>query len=225
MFLGFGNRKEEKSNLISKREFDEIFGYQLCIDDFGSFYKGNIERGFFTSIQVDNMLAIVNQKGYLDERTGNYLNSIFNNNSDIYIKTVHSSDVDSIMKEGVRCLGSSTSGSGFSPRSVSQVKLENTITWIDGMFDLVHTLKNANGISQGLNPIDGTIVLSIPNGVGINEVLYFNESSGCYCIKPEYIDCFIGVNERGIVSEPKFNDNFYLNSMNENEGLSKPYHR
>lgn len=84
------------------------------------------------------MLNIVNQKGYLSERTRAYLSSIFRNN-DIYIKTVYSSNVNSIMNEGIRCLGSSTSGRSANLSSTYSIQLNDIITKIDGMYELVHT--------------------------------------------------------------------------------------
>ena len=35
-----------------------------------------------------------------------------------YIKSVHSKDIDSIMEEGIRCLGNSSSVSTFNPESI-----------------------------------------------------------------------------------------------------------
>ena len=153
------------------------------------------------------MLDIVNKRGYISNDAGNYYASLFEEpNYDIYVKTVHSFDVDSIMQEGVRCLGTSTSGYGFAPTEISQIELENTVTKVTGIYDLVHTLKNAIGISQGGNPINGTIIVRIPKGMNISDVVYFNGISNFFCIKPRFIACFSKVDENGVVSEPRFYD-------------------
>lgn len=219
----FKKRKEKLAFLNHERTISKEHGFELNITDFGPWYKERIESDFFNAVQINDMLSSINQKGYLDEKIGSYLSSIFNSGNNIYVKTVYSSDVDSIMEEGIRCLGTSTSGFGLSPKKVSDVNLKNTITMVDGMFDLVVTLKNAYGISQGMNPINGTIILSIPKEISINEILYFSDRSNCYCIKPKYIDCFIEVDENKVVSAPIFNDDFYLSSQNENIRSPKPH--
>lgn len=202
---------------------DPVHGFQINQDSFGGFFKSKIESGFFSSQQIETMLNRVNSKGYVSESTGKYFSELFSSEDyDIYVKTIHSNDLTSIIQEGVRCLGTSTSGYGVAPTSVSGVNLDNTVTKVDGVYDLFTTLKGANGISQGMNPIDGTLILKVPKGTDKKDILYFSESSGTYCIKPEYIDCFSAVDENGVVSEPVFNDKVVKNlSINDDRSLEQ----
>lgn len=198
---------QENANNKVKHVVDSVHGMQLTKDDFAGFYKARIESGFFTEQQVNNMLKIVNSKGYISSEAGEYYSNLCENSEyDVYIKTIHSSDLTSIMQEGVRCLGTSTSGYGFAPSDISDISLENTVTTVDGTYDLISTLKNANGISQGGNPINGTLVLKIPKGSSLADIIYFNEATNTYNIKPEFIDSFSAVDQNGVVSEPVFNN-------------------
>ena len=205
------NNGQNAENLFDTKTYsvDPTYGFQLDNSSFGEFFKAKIESGFFTSEQVKLMLERVNSKGFISENSGKYYTQLFEEGEyDIYVKTVHSSDISSIMSEGIRCLGSSTSGYGGAPTSVSDINLGNTVTKVDGTYDLFSTLKSANGISQGMNPIDGTIVVKVPKGIDVNDIFYFNESTNTYNIKPEYVDSFSAVDSNGVVSDPLFNDMF-----------------
>ena len=49
------------------------------------------------------------------------LKSIIDNQEcDAYTKSGHSKDIDSIMQEGIRCLGNSSSVSTFNPQSIKK---------------------------------------------------------------------------------------------------------
>lgn len=190
-----------------ERVIDENYGFQVNKNDMGEFYRTKLESGYFTENQIQNMLDIVNKRGYISNDAGNYYASLFEEpNYDIYVKTVYSSDVDSIMQEGLRCLGSFTSGCGLPPKTISEINMENVVTQVSSLHDLIVTLKSAIGFSQGLNPINGTIIVKIPKGMKISEIVYFNEVSGFFCIKPRFIACFSKVDENGVVSEPRFYD-------------------
>ena len=192
---------------VKEHNVDSTHGLQVDINDMGQFYQSRLESGFFTQQQIDNILSTVNNKGYISSEAGRYYSSLFEDDGyDIYIKAVNSSDVKSIMDEGIRCLGTSTSGIGSNPTDISQIKLANTVTKVDGLYDLVGTLKSSFGISQGMNPIDGTMIIKVPKNSSIDSIVYFNHDTNTYNILPEYVDSFNAVNQDGIVSEPIFNE-------------------
>ncbi|MBQ2872654.1 MAG: hypothetical protein IJE89_01480 [Bacilli bacterium] len=226
-FFGRKNTTVSDSEFNSKNHtIDPVHGLQVDISDMGSFYESKLKSGFFTQQQIDTILSNTNNKGYISPEAGNYYSSLFEDGEyDIYVKTVNSSDVSSIMSEGVRCLGTTTSGYGSTPTDISQVKLINTVNKVDGLYDLVNVLKSSFGISQGMNPIDGTLIIRVPKGVSIESIVYFNQDTNTYNINPEYVDSFSAVDENGIVSEPIFNEvgvEVLENSfVNETEKLSE----
>lgn len=204
-----GNMKFNNANIDSetiKNVIDPEHGFKLNIDDMGDFYKANIKNGFFSSEQIENMLKQVNEKGYIDEITGQKLKNLFNGNSDIYIKTVNSADVDSIMDEGIRCLGNSTSGGNAAPNIIENIDLGDTMTKVTGggLYELLLRLKNSNGLSQGNNPIDGAMIIEIPKGSSLEDVLKFNPELGIYNLDPKYNLGFIGCDKNGTLDGSKF---------------------
>ena len=204
-----GNIKLNDANINAdaiKNAIDPEHGFQLNIDDMGDFYKANIKNGFFSSEQIENMLKQVNEKGYIDEITGQKLKELFNGNSDIYIKTVNSADVDSIMDEGIRCLGNSTSGGNAAPNIIENIDLGDTMTKVTGggLYELLLRLKNSNGLSQGNNPIDGAMIIEIPKGSSLEDVLKYNPELGIYNLDPKYNLGFIGCDQNGILDGSKF---------------------
>lgn len=204
-----GNIKLNDANINAdtiKNVIDSEHGFQLNVDDMGDFYKANIKNGFFTNEQVENMLKQVNSKGYIDEITGQKLKNLFTGDSDIYIKTVNSADVDSIMDEGIRCLGNSTSGGNAAPNIIENIDLDDTMTKVTngGLYELLIRLKNSNGLSQGSNLIDGAMIIEIPKGSSLEEILKFNPELGIYNIDPKYNLGFIGCDEKGILDGSKF---------------------
>lgn len=178
-------------------------GFQLNFDDLGESYKIQLKNGFFTEQDIFNILAGINSKGYVDEATGNFLKSLFDGDNKIYIKTVWSSDVDSIMNEGIRCLGLGNSNSvGASiPKTIADVELENTVTDVTmgGLSELIDLLKSANGLSQGGNPINGAMILSIPKDASLEDILKYNAKNGWFNIDPKYNVGFIGASKDGIL--------------------------
>lgn len=208
----------------NNRIYSDENGFQVTQDDFAGIYKKYAESGFFSKDQINTMINNVNGKGFIGEYAGKYIEKLFNGDYDVYFKTVYSSDVDSIMDEGIRCLGSTTSGFGSFPTDVSEINMENTVYQASGIYDLTSAIKNANGISSGGNPTDGTMIVRVPKGMELKNLLYFNEKSKCYCIMPEYCDSFFKVSSDGIVSDPVFNnindsinseiDDILLNSTN-----------
>ncbi len=204
-----GNMKFNNANIDEetiRNVIDPEHGFQLNIDDMGDFYKANIKNGFFSSEQIQNMLKQVNEKGYIDEITGQKLKNLFNGNSDIYIKTVNSADVDSIMDEGIRCLGNSTSGGNAAPNIIENIDLGDTMTKVTGggLYELLLRLKNSNGLSQGNNPIDGAMIIEIPKGSSLEDILKFNPELGIYNLDPKYNLGFIGCDKNGILDGNKF---------------------
>jgi len=86
------------------------------------------------------------------------------------------------------------------------VSLENTITRIDDLTSLVRSVKSNFGLSQGGNIIDGTIIMQIPRGIPKEELLYYNEQTNTFNIKPEFIVGFLPVNENHIVGDFIYNN-------------------
>ena len=190
-----------KEQVPISREIDEIHGYQLNENDITGFYKSRLESGFFTKEQLDSMIENINNKGYISEETGEYISNLFADpNYDVYIKTIPSSDIASISEIGLYCNNHTASGGG-APTSIDEINIDATITRMDSIIDAIRDVKNANGISQGSNIVDGAIFLKIPKGLQIEDLVYFNEEKNVYCIKPEYIDSFFSVDKDGVVSD------------------------
>jgi len=185
---------------------DSEHGFQLNEDDLGGFFKAKHKQGFFSDEQINNMLESVNSKGYIDENTGRFLKSLFEDeNSTIYIKTINSKDANSIMDEGIRCLGSTTSGYGDIPKNISDINLDNTVTNVTdgGLYELITRLKGANGLSQGGNPIDGAIIIKVPKDTPIENIFKYNDKLGLYNIDPKYNVGFIGCDSNGVLDSSK----------------------
>ena len=207
------NINEAVQNII-----DSEHGFQLNMNDLGDFYKHGLETGFFDKKQIENILEGINSYGYIDENTGKFLKELMQDDSRIFIKTVHSRDVDSIMDEGIRCLGTSTSTGTNVSKAINDINLNNTVTDIskEGLMGLISKLKNSNGFSQGLNPIDGAIIIKIPKDAKIDDILKYNSELGLYNIDPKYNLGFIGCSPDGVLdaskilmnSTKKLNDTF-----------------
>ena len=204
-----------KEQVPISREIDEIHGYQLNENDITGFYKSRLESGFFTKEQLDSMIENINNKGFISEETGEYISNLFEDpNYDVYIKTIPSSDIASISEIGLYCNNHTASGGG-APTSIDEINIDATITRMDSIIDAIRDVKNANGISQGSNIVDGAIFLKIPKGLQIEDLVYFNEEKNVYCIKPEYIDSFFSVDKDGVVSDVnKINSSYNENVDN-----------
>ena len=181
------------------REYNQENGFQVTEADFGPLYSFYAKSGFFSKEQTKNMIENINNQGYISEDVGSYLDTLFDGESDIYIKTVHSNDVDSIFREGIRCMGNTTSGFGEVPTSIENVELENTVTKLDGLFELVTRIKNAKGISQGGNPIDGTLIIKVPKGTNLKDSLVWNNQTKTFNINPDTISSFMPLNNEEAV--------------------------
>ena len=188
------------SNVV--RQIDDVHGYQLNESDITGFYKNRLDNGYLTKEELNNLIDKINKKGYMSKETGEYITNLFNDsNYDVYTKTIKSTDLESIKEKGLYCNNNTMSNmSSMLPESVDDINLDATITRMDNIINTVNTLKTANGYSQGMNPIDGTIILKIPKNAKIEDIVYFNQSDGVYCINPKYIDSFFGVDENGTVS-------------------------
>ena len=209
--------KEQLDEAVNKKMLknginiiDKQHGYQLTRNDLGDFYKAKLQQGFFTEEQVDGWLDSINSKGYIDGETGKILKDLFDGDDRIFIKTIHSSDADSIMNEGIRCLGDSTSTGRPIPKDISDINLENTVTEITdgGLYELLTKLKSANGISQGGNPIDGAVIIRIPKDTSIEDIFKYNKELGLFNIDPKYN---IGLFETDINGIVKSFNTFNLN--------------
>lgn len=184
------------------KRMDDIHGYQLDINDVTGFYKNGLDSGFFTKEQINNILDNINSKGYLSKETGEYLTNLFTDpDYDVYVKTINDSDLDSINAKGLYCNNYASSIGGSKPQSVKQIDLEATVTKVDNVLDVVSKVKSANGVSQGMNPINGTLILKIPKGASLDDIVYFNSSENAFCIDPKYIDTFLGVDKNGVVGD------------------------
>ena len=186
---------------------DSEHGFQLNVEDLGDFYKAKHKSGFFSDEQIDNMLNSVNSKGYMDEETGEFLKSLFEDNDcKIYIKTIDSSDADSIMQEGIRCLGTTTSGYGTIPKNIMDINLDNTVTDVTdgGLLELIQRLKGANGISQGGNLIDGAMIIKVPKDIPYEDIFKYNDALDLYNIDPKYNVGFVGC-DKGVLDGSKLN--------------------
>lgn len=187
-----------------ERTISDEHGFQLDLNDIKGFYKAKLDSGFFTKDQINNIISSINSKGYISENTGDHLLSLFDGNYDIYIKTIHSNDLNSINEKGIYCNGTSTSIGGGVPQNINDINIENTITRVDNIIDILRVIKNSNGFSQGMNPTDGTLIIKVPKGADMNSLIYYNKSDNAFCITPECIDSFIKVDSNGV--EQKVSD-------------------
>lgn len=204
------------SNTSYVRNYSTEHGFQVGADDFGDGWLSvQIKNGFIKQEQLNNMISNLNNKGYIGTDAGKYIDNVFDGNSDVYLKTVHSSDVNSIFEQGIRCLGTSTSGFGTAPLDISEISLENVVTKVEGIYDLVALLKNSNGISQGGNPIDGAVIIKVPKGAQVSDMVYFNNDTNTYCINSGFIDSFLQCDSYGTIDSPLFNkQSFGKNTQN-----------
>ncbi len=183
-------------------------GFQLNMSDLGAFYSAKLQQGFFSSEQINSILQNINNFGYLDAQTGFTLKSLFDGSSDIYIKTIYTNDIKSINYEGIRCLGTTTSSVGTVPTNIGDINLENTVTKVDGMLELVQRLKHSYGLSQGSNYINGAVILRIPKGTNSNNVFRYNNNLNLFNIDPKYNFGYIACDQNGNLS------NLYSQNIN-----------
>jgi len=206
--INFFNFVKEKLKLQKEsitnydRVYSEEHGFQLNRSDLGNFIKSRIGN-FFTEDMIDNMINQTNNYGFISEELGNQLISFLSDDTkNTYIKTVHSSNVESIFNEGIRCLGNASSGGlDTKPLQPTSILLKDTISSVDELLFLVNTLKGAYGHSQGLNPIDGTLLIQIPKETSYEDTFYYNDDTKTFNIKPEFIKGFIPVDKNYNVSD------------------------
>ena len=180
---------------------DREHGFQVNKSDLDDFYRYKLESGFFSEEQITNMLNNLNSKGYISEELGSYIVSLFQDNqSDIYVKTISTNDMQSIHEKGIYCNGNITSGAN----NLGNLNLEHTVTKVNSVYDLISILKNANGFSQGMNPIDGAVILKVPKNADIADITYtFSNEVGdtVTAINPMYIQKFVSTDVNHVVSE------------------------
>ena len=87
----------------------------------------------------------------------------------------------------------------MAPQTIADIDLGNTVTKVEDLYTLTTILKGANGISQGGNPIDSTVVLKVPKGISIDDMVYYNGTQ--FSIKPDFIEEFIGTDTTGKLTE------------------------
>lgn len=180
-----------------ERTISPEFGFQLIKSDLSPYLQNFLTKG-----QKKERLEMINNYGYLSNETGLILKDMIDDpNYDTYLKSVHSKDIDSIMEEGVRCLGTTSSISTTNPKSIDEIALEETVSKVDDLTILIDAVKSDYGLSPAFNPIDGSIILQIPKDVTKEEMFCYNENSSTYNIKPEFIVGFLPVNEEHKVSD------------------------
>lgn len=203
-------KKEFKSG--GENQIDAEHGFQFGTDDCQMFEKSKFGSGFFNKQQIYAMLNSVNSRGYMDEYTGKFIQELYKDeNSIIFSKTVSNDSVDSIMKTGIRCLGSATSYANQQvPKSISEIDLQNTVNNESGsLISLVSRMKSANGVSQGSNSVDGTIIIKIPKDVAYESIFIYDSDAGCYCIDPKYNVGFVKCDENGNLNKIKLREGYY----------------
>ena len=156
---------------ISTSTWDLDHGFQLTKKDIQDAVPDSWFKMWEKNGQLDEILDKVNKKGYINADMEKFIKQLMNDDEiDIYIKTVHSNDVDSIF-DGIRCYNNTTSGMGKVPTTFDEVQLDATITKVESLYELITILKNAEGLSQGGNPIDGTVILAYPKGLSAKEIV------------------------------------------------------
>ena len=108
-------------NLLTtnRQEVDSVHGFQLRRDDLGDYL-----RNFLTKEQANTMLKNINSVGYLPHDIGTSLREIFsNNNYDLYIKSIHDTQVESIFNGGIRCYGTTSLIGINNPSSIEEVDI------------------------------------------------------------------------------------------------------
>ena len=176
----------------NKQEIVSVHGFQLSKDDLSVYLKN-----FLSKDQAEMMLKNINSSGYLSDEIGKSLRELFlNDNYDLYIKSIHDTQIESIFTEGVRCYGTTSLIGITNPSSINEVDLNNTIEKMTELPVLISRIKGNNGYSQGGICINGTLILQIEKGSSKEEILYFNEDTQTYNIKPSYIVGFIPVDEQ-----------------------------
>ena len=190
--------KSIRKLLISNRqEMDSKHGFQLSKKDLSDYL-----RNFLSKEQSEMMLKNINSSGYLSDEIGKSLRELFlNDNYDFYIKSIHDTQIESIFSAGVRCYGTTSLIGTSNPSSIEEVDLSNTIEKITEFPVLISRIKGNNGYSQGGICINGTLILQIEKGSSKEEILYFNEDTQTYNIKPSYIIGFLPVDEQKNVKD------------------------
>lgn len=193
--------------IIVERNFDPNHGFQLIKDDASTYLKS-----FLLPAQLKERINNINNFGYMSQEVGITLKSIIDSKEhDTYVKSIHSKDLDSIFEEGIRCLGTTSSQATTNPNTIEDISLQNTITKVEDLTILVELAKKHNGLSQGFNPIDGTMILQVPKGIDKKDLFYYNENTQTYNIKPIYITGFVPVDEnhtvKGLIVYEEKNNN------------------
>ena len=180
-------------------------GYKLSVD---TILKEEFPTYFIS--QLDNYIKTIkdiNQTGFVSVEIGEMLENLMydksgkKSNNQLYIKTIHSRDLDSIFNEGIRCFGSMSSLGSAPPTKLSNVVLTNTISPINSMMIMISALKNTTFFSAGLNPVNQTLILSIPKNLTKSDILYWNEKSKTFNVKPEFIIGSAPISKDSIVKE------------------------
>ena len=205
-------KNQEKTYQRALKLWKKEFKSQFSTDDCKMFEKYKFESGFFNKQQIYAMLNSINSRGYMDEYTGKLIQDLYKDeNSIIFSKTVSNDSVDSIMKTGIRCLGSATSYANQQvPKSISEIDLQNTVNnESQSLISLVSRMKSAKGVSQGSNSVDGTIIIKIPKDVAYESIFIYDSDAGCYCIDPKYNVGFVKCDENGNLNKIKLREGYY----------------
>ena len=190
-------RNNKSLEIVEERPISKEHGFQLTKEDYGVYLRHFLPK----EISKDRIISI-NQKGYMSEETGASLKALIDDpEHDIYIKNVRSSQIESIMNEGIRCLDSTSSLPTLNPDTIDKVYLEHTVTEIDDLTMMVEHVKGNNGINVAGNIIDGTMILKVPKGTTKEELLYYNSDTNTFNIHPNYIVGFLPVDKEHKVGD------------------------
>ncbi len=206
--INLKTKKVNSNENIDVNIIDPEHGFQLNTNDLGDFFKAKLRQGFFTEEEMSKILNNINSKGFLDENTGKFLKGLFDDDSQIFVKTIHSKDLESIMQNGIYCNGNAASrmnNVNSTTRNISDIDLGNTVTDVTGtgLLGLVDKLKGANGFSQGGNAIDGAMIVKVPKGTSLEDMLKYNSELGVYSIDPKYNVGFIGCDSNGVLDSSR----------------------
>ncbi len=178
-------REMFKDSPISSKET----GYKFSIS---AIVKDPLATFLFPE-QFKTMVNTNNSVGFVDHKLGKKLESLMfdengnRTNMDIYVKTINSDHRDEIFETGIRCLGNMSSLGSATPKELKDVSLEHTIERFDSFITFIGKLKSKVQLSQGGNYIDETLILAIPKGTKKEDILYWNEESKTFNIRPEFI--------------------------------------
>ena len=189
--------------------WDSRYGFQLTEKDLAKSFPDSWITMWREQGKLDGILENINKKGYIDYETSITLKSLLSDNSnyDIYLKTIHSNDMNSVFDNGIYCLNNSTSGMGNIPMKIDDINLDNTVTKVTNIYDVVNILKSSEGISQGGNPINGTVIIAVPKDISVDNMYTYLLDKKCFTIDRSFVFGFAQNGGNGYINPIKLNPN------------------